>query len=351
MQNTDSELSSRPVRGELRIGALTLAGPLVLAPMAGHTETCARRLARRLGADLVVTEMVSAAGIVRRCKRTLSMLASHPEEQPLGVQIFGASPDEMAEAARIAEGHGAALIDINLGCPARKVCRNGAGAALLLEPADVARIVSAVRQAVSCPVTVKTRLGWDARRLSVLEIGRIAETSGADAIALHPRTRAQGFRGAADWYWVERLRRERGIPVIGSGDIESPEQARAVLDRGLCDGVMIGRAARGNPWLFSRSRALLAGAPARPPSRSERLEGILLHQEWLQSHYGREDGFRRMRLALLHYVRGMPRAGRTRGQLLKLRSEQELPELLLGLFREGEEGAALSEQSAATVKP
>ncbi len=213
----------------LKIGPLHIPNPLVLAPMAGFTETCARRIAKRFGAGLVYSEMVSAAGLARRQPGTFDMLVFHPEEQPYGVQIFGADPAEMAEAARIAQDTGASIVDVNMGCPVKRVCRTGAGAELLRQPKRAHEIIRSVRKAITCPLTVKMRLGWDTRDLSVLEISRIAEEQGVDAITLHPRTRAQGYRGKADWSWVARLKEERRVPVIGNGDLVSPQGCMEAL--------------------------------------------------------------------------------------------------------------------------
>lgn len=319
----------------LRIGPLYIPKPLVLAPMAGFTDTCARRLARRFGAGLVYSEMVSAAGLVRRQPRTFAMLAFHPEEQPYGVQIFGSEPAEMAEAARIVQNEGASIVDINLGCPVKRVCRTGAGAALLRDPKRVDRILAAVRKSVACPLTVKMRLGWDARDLSVLEISRIAQENGVDAITLHPRTRAQGFRGKADWSWVARLKAERRIPVIGNGDILSPRNSVEALGSTSCDGIMIGRAARGNPWIFSETLDLLSGRDPSKPSGEMRYRTIRLHMEWLCTQYGKEQGLRRVRFLLFHYGRGLPRAARLRQQLVTVQGEEALEGLLRTYFLEG----------------
>jgi len=321
----------------LKIGTLTLENALILAPMAGYTDPCARRLARRLGAGLVVTEMVSAAGLVRKAPEALALLNSHPDEEPLAVQIFGSDPAEMAEAARTARARGASLVDLNLGCPVRKVCRSGAGAALLLNPQKVARILEAVRKAIDCPLTLKIRLGWDEKQVSAPEIARLAEQCGADAVTLHPRTRAQGFQGAADWQWVARLKEERGIPIIGSGDITTPAMAAEALNRGMCDGVMIGRAARGNPWIFSQARDLLAGVAPREFSPPDRHQWVLQHLDWILGRYGPKDGVRRMRIVLYHYLRGTPGSVRFRRALSGVRHERGLRELLHEFYLVSEE--------------
>jgi nifR3 family TIM-barrel protein len=318
----------------MRIGSLRIPNPIVLAPMAGFTDTCARRLARRYGAGLVYSEMVSAAGLARRQPRSLALLAFHPEEQPYGVQLFGSEPEEMEEASRIAQHAGASLVDINLGCPVRRVCRTGAGAALLREPQRVERILAAVRKAVTCPLTVKMRLGWDGKELSVLTIARIAEDQGVDAIILHPRTRAQGFQGKADWAWVARLKAERRIPVIGNGDLTSPQGCLEALEGTACDGVMVGRASRGNPWIFSQTLDLLSGREPTEPTREMRYRTIQLHMEWLCAEYGKEQGLRKTRFLLFHYGRGLPGAAWFRRQLVSTQGEEALHGLMQTFFLE-----------------
>jgi len=323
----------------LTIGSLTLKSPLALAPMAGYTDSSARRIARKFGAGLVMSEMVSAAGIARRIPKTMSLLAFHPEERPLGIQIFGNDPAEMAEAARIIQDQGASLVDLNLGCPVRKVCRNGAGSALLREPEKVASIVQSVRSSIDCPLTVKMRLGWDEKKISAPEIAHIAEECGADAIVLHPRTRAQGYQGAADWTWVARLKQERKVPILGSGDIVTPDGACEVLEQGVCDGVMIGRASRGNPWIFSQTLACLSGRLPDQPSALSRYEVMLEHLANLQSVYGTERGWRKSRYVLPYYTKGLPGSSNLRRRLFAVKDEGTLRTLLRNYFQEREDGS------------
>ncbi len=262
------------------------------------------------------------------------MLAFHPEEQPYGVQIFGAEPAEMAEAARIAQNEGASVVDINLGCPVKRVCRTGSGAALLREPKRVDAILAAVRKAVTCALTVKMRLGWDGRDLTAFETSRIAEDRGVDAITLHPRTRAEGFQGKADWSFITRLKAERKIPVIGNGDLSGPQICVDALRKSGCDGIMIGRAARGNPWIFSQTLDLLSGKDPLEPSPEIRYETIRLHMDWLCTRYGTQQGLRKMRFLLFHYSRGSRRAAWFRRQLASTQGEEALEELLRTFFLE-----------------
>lgn len=323
-----------PLRKPLSVGSLRIPDPVLLAPMAGYTDSCFRRIARTYGAGIVFTEMISAAGLVRRSPKTLALLAFDEREQPLGIQVFGADPYEMAEAARIAQDHGASLIDLNMGCPVEKVCRIGAGASLLRSPDRAARIVAAVRKAVSCPLTVKIRLGWDSSSMTALQIAEIAESCGADAVTLHPRLRSQGFAGPADWSWVARLKAERKIPIVGNGDVASAPRALEVLSRGVCDAVMIGRASRGNPWLFSQIRALLQGEVQAQPSSAERYTVMEEHLEALLNRYAPDLAAQRVRLLFPHYLKGLPGAATFRRALgnFKPGRTRELLDLLRAIL-------------------
>jgi tRNA-dihydrouridine synthase B len=251
--NDPAEHAPRPFYPQpFQIGNVTVDPPLVLAPMAGVTDRWYRRIMADHGAGLVTSEMISAEGMVRKNKITLRMLAPDPAlKVPLAVQLFGARPETIAEAARMVEQNGASLIDINAGCPVRKVARQGAGAVLLRQPDLLQRLVEAVKRNVCLPVTVKLRLGWDEPSINVLETARRIVDAGADGITLHARTARQGYAGQADWSWIKRLKVTVPIPVIGNGDVTSPDLAeRLLLDTG-CDGVMIGRASLGNPWVFA----------------------------------------------------------------------------------------------------
>ena len=238
--------------GSLRIGNIPVDPPLILAPMAGVTDSIYRGIMARHGAGLVTTEMVSVQGIVRNQRTTWELCGlDDPPDVPLAVQLFGHDPTAFAEAARRVEAGGASIVDINAGCPVKKVVKQGAGAGLLKTPEHLLRIVEEVRRAVRIPLTVKLRLGWDSSSLNVLELARCIESAGADAVTIHGRTAVQQYAGRADWSWIGRVKAALGIPVIGNGDVTSPSLADAMLAETSCDGVMIGRASRGNPWLFS----------------------------------------------------------------------------------------------------
>ncbi|WP_170161527.1 tRNA dihydrouridine synthase DusB [Desulfosoma caldarium] len=237
--------------GTMQIGAVTVDPPVVMAPMAGVTDGPFLSVVSRFGVGMVTSEMMSAEGCRRKDPSAERILAVPARVSvPTAIQIFGAHPEVMGDAARAAEDRGAAVIDINAGCPVRKIVRQGAGAALLLDPDRLMRLVETVKRAVSIPVTVKTRLGWDKNTLNVLDVCRRLERAGADAVTVHARTARQIYSGQADWTWIGELKRELSIPVIGNGDVTSPSDFFRMKSQTGCDAVMIGRGALGNPWLF-----------------------------------------------------------------------------------------------------
>ncbi|MCD6304895.1 MAG: tRNA dihydrouridine synthase DusB [Deltaproteobacteria bacterium] len=296
----------------LQLGPLTLRNRLVMAPMSGITNLPFRRIAKRMGAGLVVTEMISAVGLTRRNKKTCRYLQTHPEERPLSVQIFGSEPAIMAEAARMAVGAGADLVDINMGCPARKVVKTGAGGALLRSPGRIGDIITAVRAICPVPLTVKIRAGWSPGGPSATLIARIAEDCGADAVILHPRWVSQGFSGRADWDIIAHVKSRVRIPVIGNGDVRSPFQALAMREQTGCDGVMIGRAAIGNPWIFQQTLDLEQAREPKAPAIHERKEIISIHFSLLMDLAGEERAARIMRGLLMWYTKGLPFGNRFR---------------------------------------
>lgn len=312
----------------MNIGSLTLKNRIVLAPMAGITDLPYRRLMKSFGAGLVFTEMVSANGLIHSGRKTRELLRSVAEERPLGIQLFGSDPAVLAEAAKMVEEEGE-LLDLNLGCPVKKVTRSGAGCSLMRDPARAARIVAAVRRAVGRPLTVKIRSGWDGRSLNYLEIARVAAAEGADAVILHPRTRAQGFSGRADWDQIRRLKESLTVPVIGSGDIFAADDALAMLGQTSCDAVMVGRGGCGNPWLIRDILARLEERRPSPPTIAERQETAGRHLELFTATFGEKKAVREMRKHLCWYSRGLPGAATFRaavnrtGTLAELRTEME----------------------------
>lgn len=280
---------------------------LVLAPMSGVTDPPFRLLAREKGADLAYTEMVSADGLVRGNEACCSLLRSHPAEGPLMVQIFGSDPVVMAEAASFVQEMGFAGVDINAGCPAAKVVRKGAGAALLRRPQLLKEILKGVRRALHIPMGIKVRSGWDQSNVNLLEICEMAVDCGVDVIAIHPRLRSQGFNGAAEWELIREAKRKVGGVIIGNGDIRSPLDVVRMLNETGCDGVMIGRGSWGNPWIFAQAKGLIThGFPPPPPSWEER-KGLLLRHLFMHVAWrGAAKGFPSFIKHLGWYLKGYP---------------------------------------------
>lgn len=296
----------------MNIGRLTLKNNIWLAPMAGISDLPFRTIVREFGCGLAFTEMVSASGLIRGVGKTCRYLDSSPADRPLGIQLFGSDPAVLSSAARIVAEAGADLIDINMGCPVKKVVKTGSGAALMRDPRRVAVILEAVRKQTCLPVTVKIRAGWRLREINALEIGGIAEACGVDAVILHPRTVDQGFGGESDWGLIAALKAHLRIPVIGSGDIRRPEDASRMLEETGCDAVMVGRGALGNPWIIRRILAHLGGSEDSAPSLEERGETIRRHLAMAIDYYGEAVGTRDFRKHLLWYTKGLRGGGQFR---------------------------------------
>jgi tRNA-dihydrouridine synthase B len=277
----------------MRIGPHVLRNSLFVAPMAGVTDRPFRNLCRRYGAGLAVSEMVTSRRELWQSDKTRRRIDHAGEAEPITVQIAGADPQQMADAARFNVDHGAQIVDINMGCPAKKVCDKAAGSALLRDETLVGRIVEAVAKAVDVPVTLKYRTGWDPQNRNAVRVARIAEAAGAQLLTLHGRTRACGFTGTAEYDTIREVKRSTRLPVIANGDIGSAEAARRVLDYTGADGVMIGRAAQGRPWLFREIAAYLAtGEKLAPPSVVEMREVLMRHLHDLYTLHGRDSGVR-----------------------------------------------------------
>ncbi len=322
---------------KLKIGELELGQGLILAPMAGITDLSFRRIAKSFDVDLVTSEMVSSEGLVRNRASTKMLLQSHVEEKPLAIQLFGSDPKVVAEAARIVADEGADIIDLNMGCPVPKVVRQGAGAALLRNPETVAMLVNAVRQAVSIPVTVKTRSGWSQSKINVSEVARVAEDAGADAITIHPRTAKQGFSGSADWPLIARVKQAVNIPVIGNGDVTRPEDVGKMRKLTQCDGVMIGRGAMGNPWIFEQARQLTKGQPLYGPTQQERLDVVRRHLElYEESLHGRQS-LSGVRSRLMWYSKRLHGSARLRASLSDCRHLKDMIKICEDFFEALEE--------------
>lgn len=310
------------------IGHLTLKNNVLLAPMAGISDLPYRRIMKSFGASLVFSEMVSANGLIFDGKRTRELLRSEAYEKPLAVQLFGSDPDLLAQAAAMVEGE-ADVLDINMGCPVRKVIRSGAGCALMKDPLRVARIVQSVRRATQRPLTIKFRSGWDDASINYLHIGDIAQEEGADAVILHPRTRAQGFGGKADWLHLRALKMRLRIPVIGSGDIFQAQDAFDMQHLTACDAVMIGRGAYGNPWLL---RDILQGHPSPPPTSEERATVAFNHLEHHLECFGERRTLGEMRKHLCWYSRGLPGAAAFRAQINATSSVTQMRQTIRSFF-------------------
>jgi tRNA-dihydrouridine synthase B len=317
----------------LVIGNLILKNNLMLAPMAGITNLPMRLLAREYGAALCFTEMVSVHGLIRDGKKTFELLQSAPEDRPLGIQLFGDDPYLMAEGAIRVEGYGD-LIDINMGCPVKKVVAGGAGSALLRDPAKVKAVLRAVRRATGLPLTIKIRTGWNAREHTFLEIARIAEDEGCDAVTLHPRNRAQMFGNNADWSKIAELKNAIRIPIVGSGDLFTAGDIVRMLEQTGCNGAMVARGALGNPWIFTQAMAQLSGKEAKSPLPSERLSVALRHMEMFTSFAGEQTALREMRKHLAWYSRGLPGAAQLRNEINRIEEREAILTSLHAFFRQ-----------------
>ncbi len=299
----------------MKLGSLKLENTVFLAPMAGITDLPYRTIMKRFGAGLVYSEMVSAKGLIYAGIRTRKLLQSSAEERPLALQLFGSEPNDLAEAAKLIEDDGE-LIDINLGCPVNKVVRSGAGSALMKDPSRVQNIIRAVRAATALPLTIKIRSGWDQETINFLEIGRIAEGEGIDAITLHSRTRSQGFSGHANWDHIRQLKDAVAIPVIGSGDIFEAQDGINMVNTTGCDAVMIGRGSYGNPWLIRDVAQQLQGNPSPPPpTLQERKLAAFDHLNLQIDFAGEQRAMFEMRKHLCWYVRGLKGAASFRASL------------------------------------
>jgi len=312
----------------MQIGSLTLKNNTILAPLAGITNLPFRLLAKEAGCALVCSEMISSHGLVYKSEKTAKMLDSTPEEKPLSVQLFGARPGIMGEAAAIVESSGAEIVDINFGCSVRKIIKTGSGAALMRTPDLAQDLLKAVRRAIRIPLTIKIRSGWDASGEQAVRISRIAENCGVDAVAVHPRTAGQLFGGRADWSIIAAVKAKVSIPVIGNGDIKSAGDAERMLAETGCDGVMIGRKAIGDPDIFSRVVARINGEEAVDEGFDRRFDFMSRYLRTSVKYIGEEQACRMMRSRLGWFTKGMHKSSQFREAIKQLSSEAEGIELI-----------------------
>ena len=317
----------------LKIGTVELENQVMLAPMAGVTDLPFRLLCKEQGAGLLCMEMVSAKAIMYNNKNTEALMEIHPEEMPVSLQLFGSDPDIISEMAKRIEERPFAILDINMGCPMPKIVNNGEGSALMKNPALVGEIVRKTVKAIQKPVTVKIRKGFDDEHINAVEIARIAEDAGAAAITVHGRTREQYYTGSADWDIIARVKEAVSIPVIGNGDVRDVQSARKMLDETGCDGIMIGRAAQGNPWIFRQiTRYLEDGTETARVSPQEMKEVILRHADLQLAVKGEYTGIREMRKHVSWYTTGLPHSARFRQQVNEMQTMEQLRESVEMLF-------------------
>ena len=330
----------------IHIGPIRLENPVILAPMSGVTDQPFRRLVKRNGAALVVSEMIASQAAIRETRQSLKMSTNCAEEFPMAVQLAGCDPSVMAEAAKLNVDRGAAIIDINMGCPVKKVVNKEAGSALMRQEALAARILEAVVKAVPLPVTLKIRTGWDEGSRNAPEIARIAEASGIQAITVHGRTRCQFYNGKSDWDFIRNVKEAVKIPVIGNGDVTTPAEAKRMLELSGADGVMIGRGAYGKPWLLGQVIEFLRTGVA-PPDPPPGVIGatVLGHFDEMLRYYGRDVGMRMARKHIGWYSKGLPGSAEFRAKVFRVADAKTVRDMIRAFFdrlidRAGIAGAA-----------
>ncbi len=317
----------------IHVGPVTIDAPVILAPMTGVTDLPFRKIVKRYGAGLTVSEMIASQAMIRETRQSLQKAAWDPSEEPVSLQLAGCAPTEMAEAAKLNEQRGAAIIDINMGCPVKKVVNGDAGSALMRDLPLAASIIEATVKAVKVPVTLKMRMGWDHGSLNAPELARIAEGLGIKMITVHGRTRCQMYKGCADWSFVRQVKDATALPVIVNGDICSREDARTALAQSGADGVMVGRGAYGKPWLLGQVVADLAHDGDKPdPSVDEQLDLILEQYDAMQSLYGVQTGVNLARKHIGWYTKGLPGSAEFRNRVNFIDDPRVVTEMLRDFY-------------------
>jgi tRNA-dihydrouridine synthase B len=325
----------------LSIGPIKLDSPVVLAPMSGVTDRPFRKLVKSFGAGLVVSEMIASKEMLRASERTQKMATSCTDESPIAVQLAGTDPEVMAEAAKMNEARGADIIDINMGCPVKKVVKTFAGSALMRDEKLAGEIMAAVKEAVSVPVTVKMRLGWDETSLNAANLCQKAEETGLACVTVHGRTRNQMYGGHADWRAIAEVKKSLSIPLIGNGDINTLEDVKVMLNQSNADGVMIGRGAYGRPWFLKQVMHFLeTGENLAPPSLEEQLNILLSHYDAMLEHYGEHVGVRHSRKHIGWYCKGLNGATSFRNEIMKIASPADVKEKIKSFYRQNIENEA-----------
>ena len=317
----------------MKIGSIDIQKGIFLAPMEDITDYPFRMVCKKAGADVVYSEFISSEALIRNAEKSFTKMYIHAEERPIGIQIYGKRVEAMVRAAQIAEEKGPDFIDINFGCPVKKVALKGAGAGLLQDIPTMINICQAVVKHTSLPVTAKTRLGWDASSIVICEVAKQMEDAGIEAIAVHARTRSQGYKGQADWSWIKKTKEAVNIPVIGNGDIIAPEQVKTMFDYTGCDAVMIGRGAIHMPWIFNQAKLFLKSGQMPPePPLHYKIDLLIEHLRTSVAYKGEHRAMLEIRRFYSTYLKGLPHIAEFRSELMQYNYLQPVLDKLKGLF-------------------